>query len=896
MNADETARYLASHHEPWLIALSVLIAATASFAALDLASRVTTTSGRGRLVWLVGGAFAMGLGIWSMHFVGMLSFHLPVPVRYDITTVLLSLLAAAFASVVALWMVGWSQLGPVRAALGGIAMGGGIATMHYTGMAAMRLSATVSYDPLLLAASVLLAILVSIVALWRGFLLHDPAASGWGLRKLEAATLMGVAICTMHYTGMAAARFKLTAFHLIPPPGLDISVLGSAAMAVLTFTVLGLAIATSLRDRRFAARLAALHVTEEEHQKFLRQVIDTNPHLIFVKDWEGKYILVNKAIAEFYGTTVERLLGRRDTDFNHHPEQVERFLAADREVMTNKQVKVIPEEPATNVRTGETHWFQVVKVPLVSPRDGSPQVLGVATDVTDRRQASVALRHTTQTLQTLIDASPLAICALDAQGRVRSWSHAAERMFGWAAAEVIGEVLPIVPPEAMPAFRASLARVLAGEALPGLVVQRRRRDGMMLDLRISAAPTRAQDGTIDGIIGIMEDITERKSLGEQLRQAQKMEAVGQLTGGIAHDFNNILTIVITNAGLMADQITPEQADLRTELAELQRAALKGADLVRKLLAFSRQRALELQPVSLADVVRDAEASLRRLLPVTVQVSTQVDGVGATITGDAGAIEQILYNLATNARDAMPNGGGFRVRLHRAWLDEEHRRTRGWGSTGEYIVIAVSDTGCGMTPEVRARAFDPFFTTKEVGKGTGLGMAMVYGLMKQHGGYVDLESEVGRGTTVRLFFPITSTAAVQSPTEPESASLSGKERILIVDDEDGIRRSAVRVLTRYGYSVQEASDGDGALELLGNGGPPVDLVLTDVVMPRKGGLALYEELRSRGRRVLLMSGYTSGDFDALNQAQPGVRILHKPWSVTDLLRAVRAALEEEQAAA
>jgi CheY-like chemotaxis protein len=202
----------------------------------------------------------------------------------------------------------------------------------------------------------------------------------------------------------------------------------------------------------------------------------------------------------------------------------------------------------------------------------------------------------------------------------------------------------------------------------------------------------------------------------------------------------------------------------------------------------------------------------------------------------------------------------------------------------------------MTPEVRARAFDPFFTTKEVGKGTGLGMAMVYGLMKQHGGYIDLESEVGQGTTVRLFFPITSTAEVQSPPEPETASLGGKERILIVDDEDGIRRSAVRVLTRYGYSVQEASDGDGALELLGNGGPPVDLVLTDVVMPRKGGLALYEELRSQGRRVLLMSGHTSGDFDALNQAHPGVRILHKPWSVTDLLHAVRAALEEEQAAA
>jgi two-component system, cell cycle sensor histidine kinase and response regulator CckA len=379
---------------------------------------------------------------------------------------------------------------------------------------------------------------------------------------------------------------------------------------------------------------------------------------------------------------------------------------------------------------------------------------------TSRRETKEALRRTSQTLQTLIDASPLAILSLDVQGHVRSWSHAAERMFGWSADEVIGELLPIVQQEELPAFRTSIARVLAGESLPGLQARRRRRDGMMLDLRISAAPTRSPDGTVDGIIGVIEDITERKSLGEQLRQAQKMEAVGQLTGGIAHDFNNILTIIITNAGLMAEQVAPEQADLRLELAELQRAALRGADLVRKLLAFSRQRALELCSVSLAEVVREAEATLRRLLPASVEVSVQVDrGSRATINGDAGAIEQMLYNLATNSRDAMPNGGAFRVRVHRAWLDEEHRRARGWGSSGEYVVLAVSDSGCGMTPEVRARVFDPFFTTKEIGKGTGLGMAMIYGLVKQHNGYIDLESEPGRGTIVRLFFP-----AVLSPEE------------------------------------------------------------------------------------------------------------------------------------
>jgi two-component system cell cycle sensor histidine kinase/response regulator CckA len=886
--------FLSGHHNPWLVALSVVIAFTAAYAALDLASRMTAARGRARAAWLVGGAFAMGLGIWSMHYVGMLAFRLPIPVRYDLPTALLSLLAATFASAIALWVASRSEVSHAASVGASVVLGCGIAVMHYTGMSAMRLSATVSYDPALLVASILVAILVSLAALWRGVFLRDPAASGWGLRKLATAALMGLAISGMHFTGMSATRFRLTTFTFTPPPGFDISILGTAAMVVLTFTVLGLAITTSLLDRRFAVRLARLHASEEQHQTFLRQVIDNNPHLVFVKDWDGNYVLVNKATAEFYNTTVDKVVGRRDSDFNRHPEQVESFLRADREVMSSQRVKLIPEEPATNARTGETHWFQVVKVPLSSSKGGTPQVLGIGTDITQRRQAEENLRRTGQMLQTLIDAAPLAICSLDTEGRVRIWNRAAEELFRWSAEEAAGQVMPIVPPEDMHAFKASLGQVLAGEPLAGLVVRRRRRDGMMLDLRISAAPTRAQDGSIDGGIAVIEDITERKSLGEQLRQAQKMEAVGQLTGGIAHDFNNLLTIVITNAGLMADQLTPEQADVRAELAELQRAALRGADLVRKLLAFSRRRALELRPLNLADVIREAETALRRLLPATVQVSAQCEGVtGPTINGDAGAIEQILFNLATNSRDAMPNGGSFRVRLHRAWLDEDHRRTRGWGTSGEYIVVAVSDTGCGMTPQVRARVFDPFFTTKEVGKGTGLGMAMIYGLMKQHSGYIDLESEVGRGTTVRLFFPAASGTPVPSTADPtRSAALGGTERILVVDDEEGIRRSALRVLTRYGYSVEEATDGEGALELLNNGASDVDLVLSDIVMPRKGGLALYEELRSRGKRVLLMSGYTSGDFDALNQVQPSLRILHKPWTVTDLLRAIRAALDEQ----
>jgi PAS domain S-box-containing protein len=553
-------------------------------------------------------------------------------------------------------------------------------------------------------------------------------------------------------------------------------------------------------------------------------------------------------------------------------------------------------------KDGTLFWGKLTATHIPDGGDGPGCSIGLVEDISEQRAAEEALardeeelRRTTQLLQTLIDAAPLAILAVDPQGCVRSWNHAAEQMFGWSAAEVIGQIVPFVPPQALEAFRSSLRGVLDGEALTGLQVRRNRRDGIVIDLRICAAPTRAPDGTVDGIIVIAEDVTERKSLGEQLKQAQKMEAIGQLTGGIAHDFNNILTIVMTNATLLADQIALDQMDMRGEVTDLQRAALRGAELVRKLMTFSRRRDLELSPVNLADVLGDAERALRRLLPKSIDVSSQIADAGPfTVEADVGAIEQILFNLATNGRDAMPEGGTLRLAVYRAWLDQEHRRTHGWGTPGEYIVIAVSDTGCGMSPETRGRVFEPFFTTKEVGKGTGLGMAMVYGLVKQHNGYIGVYSEPGHGTTFRLYFPAVTacTQAWAAPADP-AASVGGTERILIVDDEDGIRRSAGRVLRRSGYVVEEAADGEKALALLGTAENPFDLVLSDLVMPRMGGLALRETVLARGdgTRVLLMSGYTTEDVRALRAAQPGLGFLHKPWTVTDLLRRVRGILDE-----
>jgi PAS domain S-box-containing protein len=624
-----------------------------------------------------------------------------------------------------------------------------------------------------------------------------------------------------------------------------------------------------------------------DSERQYRSLFEFSPDAVLLCVPRGEILAANPAACRMFGRTEDeiRALGRTAIVDQRDPRTEPALQELEQNGVFRGELTLLRKD-------GSPFDCELTSV-LYPGKNGQMHSSVIARDVTQRRSSEAELQRTTHTMQALVEAAPLAIYTLDAQGRVRTWNHAAEQMFGWAAGEVIGQLLPIVPPEALDSFQEALRCALESGAVTGIRVQRCRRDGLMLDLRVCAAPTRGCDGSVDGVIALAEDVTERTSLGEQLRQAQKMDAVGQLTGGIAHDFNNILTLVVTNAALLIDDLAPEQTEMRAEAVELQRAALRGAELVRKLMAFSRRRPIELSAVDLVEVVRDTERALRRLLPESVEISSQLEAGPLTISGDVGGIEQMLFNLATNARDAMPEGGTLRLGVYRAWLDEEHRRTHGWGVAGEYVVVAVSDTGCGMSPETRARVFEPFFTTKEPGKGTGLGMSMVYGLMKQHDAYIGLYSELGHGTTFRLYFPAVASIGRGSQVETQAAApRGGTERILVVDDEPGIRRSAVRVLTRFGYEVEEAADGESALEALSRSKTRYDLILSDLIMPRMGGLALYEELakRSSGCCVLLMSGYTAEDVHALSDAHQGLRLLHKPWTVTDLLRRVREALD------
>ena len=387
----------------------------------------------------------------------------------------------------------------------------------------------------------------------------------------------------------------------------------------------------------------------------------------------------------------------------------------------------------------------------------------------------------------------------------------------------------------------------------------------------------------------IRDVTESQQMEAQLRQAQKMEAIGLLTGGMAHDFNNLLTVVLANADLVLESLPAEMEELRDEVGQVIQAATRGSEMVKKLLAFSRRESLERRPVSLEVVLAETQALLTRLLPSNISVQTDAATDLPGILADPGAVQHMLLNLATNARDAMASGGVLTMRG-----GFEPTMELPDGSVGPMVTITVEDTGRGMEDEVLAHLFEPFFTTKAPGEGTGLGMAMIYGLVQQHEGTIHVRSTPGAGTTVIIGLPLAD-VTVPNAT-PRSSPLireGATETILLVEDEEMVRRAGRRILEKHGYRVLQASDGAEALTLLRERGTEIALVVSDVVMPRMGGRELYASLRDEGFLMpfLFTSGYTdrmSSDTVALD---PSVPVLPKPWTWTELTASVRSALDE-----
>jgi PAS domain S-box-containing protein len=520
------------------------------------------------------------------------------------------------------------------------------------------------------------------------------------------------------------------------------------------------------------------------------------------------------------------------------------------------------------------------------------RMIGSMADLTERKRTEEALREASETVRALVDASPLAIIVSDFSDIVHVWNPAAERLFGWSAAEVIGKRVPHVPDDAHLEIRLMRETTQQGGSITGLVTQRVRRDGSRIDVDQSTAPLRDAAGQPKYVITILADITEQRLLEGQLRQSQKMEAVGRLAGGVAHDFNNLLTVIRANADFLREDVG-DNAELRLGIDEIRQAADRAAALTRQLLVFSRRQVVQPKTVQLNEIVSGMEQMLGRLIGENIVLASVLEPDLGTVHADVGQMEQVLLNLVVNARDAMPLGGAIVVTTASVKLGPE---AAGWSmpvQPGDYVQWTVSDTGCGMTPDVQVHIFEPFFTTKEPGKGTGLGLSTVYGIVQQMEGSIVVRSDPGQGAIFTLYLPLVKAAEdVSPPSDARDAQRSGTETILLVEDEDAVRRLAKRALEMNGYRVLEASHGGEALRVCEKHAGTIDLLLTDVVMPQMSGAELAERVKPLrpDMQVLFMSGYTEDALGNHGVLAPETAFLYKPFTPDSLRRRVREVLD------
>src|SRR3989454_581003 len=515
-------------------------------------------------------------------------------------------------------------------------------------------------------------------------------------------------------------------------------------------------------------------------------------------------------------------------------------------------------------------------------------------DVSERRTAEAALRESEERYRTLVEGVRDIIFALSREGTIASLNPAFETITGWRREAWVGQPFErLVHPEDLPLALELLGRVVRGELRPASQFRVRTAKGDYRVGEFSATP-QLHEGRLVGILGIGRDVTERVQLEQQLRQGQEMEAVGRLAGGIAHDFNNILTAITGYADLLLEDLAATDPR-RQDADEIHKAADRAAGLTRQLLAFSRQQVLQPTVLEVNKLVSDLEKMLRRLLGEDVELSTRLAPTTGRVKADPGQLEQVVMNLAVNARDAMPNGGKLTLETANVDLDEAYAADHYPARAGPFVMLAVSDTGIGMSEETQVHMFEPFFTTKEKGKGTGLGLATVYGIIKQSGGFIWVYSEVGHGTTFKLYLPrveeLAERAAAPAPARTRPAR--GTETVLVVEDEAPVRNVARQVLERHGYTVLEAPSAEAALDIATRYSGTIHLLLTDVVMPGLNGRELASRLVDLrpDARVIFMSGYTDDAVTRHGVLEPGSAYVQKPFTPDAIARRVREVLDQ-----
>ncbi len=645
-----------------------------------------------------------------------------------------------------------------------------------------------------------------------------------------------------------------------------------------------LGVALDVTDQRAAERAL------REKERMLGAAVGAAPVILWTLDAEGIVTSSEGAALTRVGLAPGEVVGRGLRD----------MYAQDSDQMRDALRALSGESVETVHHVGDT-TLEVRYVPLWTAEGAVRGAIGVALDVTERYGADAALRTRDRHFRSLIENASDVIAVVQADGTIGFASPSVERLLGVPREALAGRsLLELVHPDERAHALERLRRAVQNEGTPEQSHFRvLRGDGEWRVVEVIGTSL-LHDPAVAGVVLNIRDVTDRHQAVQALEesqamllQAQKMEAVGRLAGGVAHDFNNLLTAIRGNAELLLDDLPPGSV-ARDDAEEIRRAADRAAGLTRQLLAFSRQQVLQPRVVDVNAVVSGVEKMLRRLIGEDVELVTELQPALGHVTADPGQLEQVLMNLAVNARDALPGGGRLVVRTANAVLDDADARRYSYVEPGDYVLLTVQDTGTGMDEQTLANAFEPFFTTKPLGQGTGLGLSTVYGIVKQSGGYVWIDSRPGEGTTLRIYLPRVEDAVDAAPPELPVHGPRGNPRrtLLLVEDEETVRRVATRTLRRAGYRVLQAGDGEEAMAVSGEHAGPIHVLMTDVVMPRMGGRDLAARIRQArpDTRVLFISGYSEAAVAGNGVLEPGTWFLGKPFTPELLQAKLREVLD------